>query len=68
MNGQRQTCALRALTLCDGNMVETPERIVTQCVCRHIELAEENGHDDLVRKAQYLLAELLSETAVPLGS
>ena len=31
-----QTCALRALTLCDGQVLEDPEHALTSCLCREI--------------------------------
>lgn len=30
---QEQTCALRALTICDGQELEEPDGALTRCIC-----------------------------------
>lgn len=37
---KNQTCALRALTLCDGQQLEMPDRALTSCLCWLQERAE----------------------------
>jgi hypothetical protein len=38
-----QTCALRALTLCDGQQLEEPDHALTTCLCEFQRRAEESG-------------------------
>ena len=40
------SCALRALTLCDGQRLEDPERTLARCLCA--EQAEHDAHGRLV--------------------
>jgi hypothetical protein len=51
-NGEEQPCALRALTLCDGQVAETPERGLTMCLCREERIHEDAGQTLAARCAR----------------
>lgn len=39
ISGERQTCALRALNLCDGQTLEHPDHALTECLCSALAFA-----------------------------
>jgi hypothetical protein len=43
MNGEPQTCALRALMICDGDRCEMPDRELTMCWCEQERIYEAAG-------------------------
>lgn len=41
---QEQTCALRALTICDGQELEQPDHAVASCLCWLESASEDAGY------------------------
>lgn len=59
------SCALRALTLCDGHQVETPERALTRCVCELVSHAERNLSPEAQSIARAQRQVLIEEAMAP---
>lgn len=51
IKGEQQTCALRALMLCDGHLVEKPDRALTTCLCWLEERSDEADYPLLAAAA-----------------
>lgn len=62
---QEHSCALRALNLCDGNRLETPEGALIQCLHNLVRDLENEG---LVVRAQLVtdhLQDIIERTLAP---
>lgn len=42
--GEEQTCALRALNICDNQVVEDPDGRLRVCLCKQERIEEERGN------------------------
>jgi hypothetical protein len=65
------TCALRALTLCDGQVLEDPSRALAECLCRQLDrvdgsMAPHIG-DELRAQRQRLIEATMAAPPLPLG-
>lgn len=56
------TCALRALTLCDGQVLEHPDRALTGCLCRAIARLDGAACDDLADAQREQLRRLIEKS------
>lgn len=41
------SCALRALTLCDGSRLEERDHTLTGCICEHVAHCDERGYESM---------------------
>jgi hypothetical protein len=68
---RQASCALRALTLCDGQQLELPDRALTGCACARLAYAEEHLSPRAVADAAEELYRLIDRTeqnpSLPLG-
>ena len=68
--GQIMTCALRALTLCDGQVLEDPEGHPTECLCVRLRRAEDGLSPrvaaDVRAQLQGLIERTLAAPQLPL--
>lgn len=68
--GEQMTCALRALTLCDGQVLEHPDRALTMCLCEALRAADGRcsraSYAALHRERQELIEKTLTAPPLPL--
>lgn len=66
----KHSCALRALTLCDGHVLEDPEHALIACLCTAIAWLDSRGSEELSgpRRAyrQRLIERTLAAPQLPL--
>lgn len=59
---QLHSCALRALTLCDGRVLEQPDRHPAECVCARLRRAEDHLTPRVQRQVREERQRLIEET------
>lgn len=59
---EEQTCALRALTLCDGQRLEGPDRALYVCLCAAERELQELGQVNNARTMREWRQELIEKT------
>lgn len=62
MKGEVQSCPLRGLMLCDGHLVEKPDRALTTCLCWLEERSDEADYPLLAAAAAAERALLIERT------
>lgn len=56
------SCALRALTLCDGQVLEDPDRHPAECLCARLRRAEDHLTPRVQRQVRQERQELIERT------
>lgn len=62
MAEDQDPCALRALTLCDGQVLEDPEHAPTECICAALRRTEERCAPTLLGALRARRQELIERT------